>query len=644
MSEAVITAKGGRQPADAPRVSVAIASYNHAAYVSGAIDSVLAQTFQDFEIIITDDGSRDGTVEVLRSYAQENPRIKLFLNRYNYETHATNHCIQQSVGEYIAVLSSDDEFHPAKLEQQVEFLDRHPHVAAVFTEARIIDERDADYPDPSHFYCRIFKQPNRSRHEWLRRFFFEGNSLCHPSVLIRRSVYDTLGLYNPLMGAIDDLDMWVRICLHYEIHILPYRLVNFRVRDNLANVSADTPENSRRVSYEMIKILEHFQSSVALAQMPLIFPELGDEVRHESDAGRRHALALAALKTGGPSHRFWAIDLLYRLLSDPGTKRQLRHRIGTAPDVDFIKMNGALNPLAEYRVSAQVFWPNGEVLTEVDSSSRFVQRSIWNDLRFPLPRWDQTHPLRFDPCDSAGVVKISSLNILSQIDGQCVWSCPLERRDDGVVLSGSALWLSDRSTATILSTGSDPQLYLTGIPPLPDLPLELQAWVKFEPDLSSVTEEIRAMQAGATKLDRESKTLKVEVTSLADQNEALRTNVTVREAAIEELKTAIAKLGRDCEALKVEVANLTDQNEALRANVTVREAAIEELKTTIDALGTECGNVNAQNELLKTAVAEAERVTLLVLNSASWRVTRPLRWLKDLLRAVRPRRPMNRRG
>src|SRR5215831_5740741 len=114
MNEAVMTAKGDRRPVVAPRVSVAIASYNHAAYVSGAIDSVLAQTFQDFEIVITDDGSRDGTVEVLRSYAQENPRIRLFLNRYNYETHATNHCIQQSTGEYIAVLSSDDEFHPAK--------------------------------------------------------------------------------------------------------------------------------------------------------------------------------------------------------------------------------------------------------------------------------------------------------------------------------------------------------------------------------------------------------------------------------------------------------------------------------------------------------------------------------------------------
>ena len=489
-----------------------------------------AQTYQDFEIIITDDASTDGSVDVLSTYTRKDPRIRLFLNRFNYETHATNHCIQQSSGEYIAVLSSDDEFFPTKLEKQVDFLDRHPEVAAVFTQARIVDEQGRDFPEPSHFYCTIFQQPNRSRYEWLRHFFFNGNCLCHPSVLIRRSVYDTLGLYNPLMGALDDLDMWVRVCLHHEIHILPNTLVNFRVRGGHANVSADTPENFRRGQYELIKILDHFVSPEALAQLHLIFPEFADQLLHESDAVKRHVLAMAALKTGQLSHRFWGIDLLYQLLSNPDAKRQLSHRIGVAPDVDFVRTNGALNPFAiEHRASAQVFWPDAGAYSEVNSRSRYCPRSEWSELRFPLPALDTATPLRFDPCDCAGVVKISALKIVSQTDGRCLWTCALDKREETVILGGTALWLSDGPSVSILSTGNDPQMYLKGIPPLPDLPLELRVWIKLDPGLASVEREIETLKGTAAKYLGE-------LNELGMQVQKLKVEVAEREGAAREVR------------------------------------------------------------------------------------------------------------
>ncbi len=493
--------------AGTPRVSIVIPSYNHERFVARTIESALAQTYQDFEIVITDDASTDRSVDVLSSYARTDSRIKLFVNRFNYETHAVNHCIQHSSGDYIAMLSSDDEFFPAKLEKQVEVLDRRPEVAAVFTQARIVDEHDRDFPEPSHFYCTIFQQPNRPRHEWLRHFFFKGNCLCHPSVLVRRSVYDTLGVYNPLMGALDDLDMWVRVCLHHEIHVLPDRLVNFRIRDADANVSADTPENFRRGQFELIKILDHFLSPEAFAQLHLIFPELADQLLHEPDAVKQHVLAKAALESGLLPHRFWGIDLLYRLLSHPDTRRQLSHRIGRAPDVDFVKLNGALNPFAlEHRSTAQVFWPDAGAYGEVNSRSRYCPRSQWTEMRFPLPAWDAGSPLRFDPCDCPGVVKIAALRILSQADGRCLWSCPPEIREEALTLAGTARWLSHQANLAILSTGNDPQLYLRGIPPLPDLPLELQVWIKLEPGLESAARELesaaRELESAARELDR----------------------------------------------------------------------------------------------------------------------------------------------
>jgi hypothetical protein len=619
----------------APRVSVIIPSFNHERFLTRAIESAFAQTYQDFEIVITDDASTDGSVDVLSTYARTDPRIRLFLNRFNYETHATNHCIEQSSGEYIAVLSSDDEFFPTKLEKQVDFLDRHPEVAAVFTQVRVIDEQGRDFPEPSSFYCTIFQQPNRSRYEWLRHFFFNGNCLCHPSVLIRRSVYDTLGLYNPLMGALDDLDMWVRVCLHHEIHILPSPLVNFRVRGWHANVSADTPENFRRGQYELIKILDHFVSPDALAQLHLIFPEFADQVLHESDAVKQHVLAKAAIETGQLAHRFWGIDLLYQLFSNPDTKRQLSHRIGMAPDADFIRTNGALHPFSiEHRASAQVFWADGGAYSEVNSRSRYCPRSEWNELRFPLPALDTATPLRFDPCDCTGVVKISALKIVSQTDGRCLWNCPLDKREETVALAGTALWLSDGPSVSILSTGNDPQMYLKGLPRLPDLPLELRVWIKLESSLPGVEREIETLKSTIVKHLEELKELGTQVQKLkgdvaeregalermTTETESLRAAAVSREERLQQLQSQVEALTRALahrEGVAQSVQTLERQVDALRASVTERENEITKL--------------TAQTELLKVTVVERDRVANVVLNSRSWRYTRPLRSLRQVL-------------
>lgn len=583
------SAASRRHAGTAPRVSIVIPSYNHESFVARAIESVFAQTYQDFEIVITDDASTDGSVEVLRSYASKDPRVRLFLNRFNYETHTFNHCIQHSSGDYVAMLHSDDEFFPTKLEKQVDFLDRHPEVAAVFTQARIVDEQGRDFPDPSHPYCTIFQQPNRSRYQWLRRFFFEGNCLCHPSVLIRRSAYDTLGLYNPLMGALEDLDMWVRVCLHHEIHVLPDTLVNYRVRDRHANTSADTPENFRRGQYELTKILGHFLSPDAIGQLHLIFPEFADQVLHERDAVKQHVLAMAALNTGHPSHRLWGVDLLYQLLSNPDAKRQLSHRIGATPYLDFFKTNGALNPLAAgHRSAAQVLWPDAGAYSEVNSCSRYYPRSQWTDTRFPLPSWDTTKKLRFKPCDCAGVVKIAALKILSQTDGHCLWSCPLEKREEAVSLAGTALWLSDQPSVSILSTGNDPQMYLRKIPPLPDLPLELQVWIKLDPGLESIEQEIQTLRGIAAK-------------HVGELNE----------------------LGLQVQMQKVELAN---REELLQQ----RKSELEALKTVAVEHQGEITRLTAQAEALQAAVTERDRQMELLRNSRSWRYTRPLRSLRSM--------------
>ena len=198
-----------------PRISVIVPSYSHERCVAESIQSVLDQTYEDFEIIITDDGSTDGTVREIRKF--RDTRIKRFCFEKNQGACvAANNCLKEASGEYIAMLSSDDAFLPDKLEKQVTFLDRHPETAAVFGYAEMIDEDGNKFTDETHFYYNIFNQPNRNRHEWLHYFFYKQNCLCHPSVLIRKKCYEDIGSYDERLAQLPDFDFWVRLSLKYK--------------------------------------------------------------------------------------------------------------------------------------------------------------------------------------------------------------------------------------------------------------------------------------------------------------------------------------------------------------------------------------------------------------------------------------------
>ena len=153
-----------------PTVSVIIPSYNHEKYIRQCIQSVLDQTFQDFEIIITDDGSSDRTVEIIETFTD--PRIKIYRNYINKGASvATNNCILNSHGKYIAMLSSDDIWFPEKLDIQVNFLEKHQDISVVFSKVEWIDQ-DNKLIRGFLPYKQVFNVSNRTRFEWLRHFFW----------------------------------------------------------------------------------------------------------------------------------------------------------------------------------------------------------------------------------------------------------------------------------------------------------------------------------------------------------------------------------------------------------------------------------------------------------------------------------------
>ena len=237
-----------------PKVSVVIASYNHERYVHRAISSVLEQTFQDFEVVVTDDGSSDRTVEEVQRISDGRVSLRVLPSNYGACV-AMNESIKRAKGKYIAVLNSDDAFLPAKLEKQVRFLEANPEVAAVFAYPDFIDENGNALREEHTYYRGIFRVGNRTREQWLRRLFIQGNCFCHPSLLIRRSCYREIGLYDPTLAQLPDMEMWVRLLARYRIHILEESLLEFRISSGETNASAPRQDATVRLYWEWQQVL-----------------------------------------------------------------------------------------------------------------------------------------------------------------------------------------------------------------------------------------------------------------------------------------------------------------------------------------------------------------------------------------------------
>lgn len=312
-----------------PRVSVVIASFNHRPYIRQCLTSVFDQDWQDFEIVMTDDGSSDGTVDAAREYADPRLSIQAF-ERNHGACVAANHSIRRARGEFIAILNSDDWIFPDKLAKQVAYLDAHPEIGAVFGYPVLVDEQGKAFTNESHKDFSVFHAENRGRHAWLRYFFDQGNCLCHPTVLIRKACYDRVGLYDSRLAQVPDLDMWMRVCLHFEIHIMPEPVLAFRIRDNQKNASAARPEVIIRDIWERRHILNNYLN-LEQSDLLRVFPELAEAITGDDRRQCLAALARHAITLGTPFHIGFGMDLWHDTLDPSGESLEY---------IDFIRTTG----------------------------------------------------------------------------------------------------------------------------------------------------------------------------------------------------------------------------------------------------------------------------------------------------------------
>ena len=196
-----------------PEVSVVIPTYNRKEMVQEAVESVLSQTYRDFELIVVDDGSEDGTGEVLREKFGE--RIIYLYQKNQGVSRARNRGIETSRGKYIAFLDSDDLWLKKKLERQVQFMQQNPEAMICYTDEIWIRRG-----------VRVNPKKKHAKHSgWIYPQCLPLCIISPSSVLMRRELLEEVGGFDPEFPVCEDYDLWLRVALRYPIHLIPEKLI-----------------------------------------------------------------------------------------------------------------------------------------------------------------------------------------------------------------------------------------------------------------------------------------------------------------------------------------------------------------------------------------------------------------------------------
>ena len=261
-------------------VSIILPTYNRVSFIGAALDSVFAQTHGNWELVVVDDGSTDGTVDVLKRY--EDPRVKYFHQENQGVSAARNLGIGRCAGEMIALLDSDDEWLPEKLAKQLSYMREHGYEISQTEEIWIRGGR------------RVNQKAKYAKPEgW---FFEQSLEMCliSPScTMFTQAAWERIGPFDVEMPSCEDYDMWLRACLHYPVGLVAEKLTikNGGRPDQLSNCVPCADLHRIRALVKILQSgkLDAFYAPIALEALRRkvdIYAQ-GCEKRGKSDEAKR---------------------------------------------------------------------------------------------------------------------------------------------------------------------------------------------------------------------------------------------------------------------------------------------------------------------------------------------------------------------
>lgn len=202
-------------------VTFVMAVYNGRISISATIDSILSQTWSDWDLLVIDDASTDETSEQLQSFASRDPRIAVLRTPTNLGlATCLNLGWHKAQGDMIARIDADDLCMPVRLEHQVEFMLAHPEVSVLGTAAELVDEQGRP--------LGVAFRPEH--HRELAARIYKENPFIHPSVIVRRRFFEVVGGYDEKLRRSQDYDLWLRGYRHFQYGNLQEPLIRYRVR------------------------------------------------------------------------------------------------------------------------------------------------------------------------------------------------------------------------------------------------------------------------------------------------------------------------------------------------------------------------------------------------------------------------------
>lgn len=288
------------------KVSILVPVYNVEPYLRKAVDSILAQTFADFELILINDGSTDRSGEIIEEYRRRDARIVALHKENEGVARTLNRGLAMAQGEFIRRFDSDDTCLPASLERQVCFLEDHPEVMVVGAQMAFQTNRgkiahNVRVPHNRYFAGQTYRVVSPED-------FYERSPIVHGTALMRRSVLDDVGVYRPEFLTSEDNDLWLRICEIYPVAVL--NDCSYFLR--LHSTSATQKHAASRRFYRELALSFH-EERQRCGSDPLQRGELMPSPPAFDNEGDIAPAVKADGRTVHPE-----LDFLYRLLIDAG--------------------------------------------------------------------------------------------------------------------------------------------------------------------------------------------------------------------------------------------------------------------------------------------------------------------------------------
>ena len=211
--------------------SVVMPAYNAGRYLSQAIESVLAQTWQDFELIVIDDGSTDNTLEIARKYEAREERMKVYTQPNRGFAETLHRGFELAASEWVFRMDADDRMHPNRIERQIAFLAEHPELDVASSLVLHIDGEN-----------RVIGRDNSKlfTHEAVQKLVAANELIgfCHPAAVVRKSAVMAVGGYRKQFWPAEDIDLWNRLAEKgYKMLVQPEYLLDYRMHGSSASIS-----------------------------------------------------------------------------------------------------------------------------------------------------------------------------------------------------------------------------------------------------------------------------------------------------------------------------------------------------------------------------------------------------------------------